>query len=514
MRIAAYCRVSTEKEEQLDSLNKQKEFFEDFARANNYEMYNLYADEGISGKQVKNRKQFLLMMADAKKKKFDKVVVKDVSRFARNTVDLLNNVRELKSLGIPVEFINNGKVLQGDSEFILTIYGAIAQEESANMSKRVKFGKSITAEKGRVPNIVFGYDKMPKEKYILKINEKEAEIVEDIFDKYVNEKWGMKRIAMYLNEMGVRTKRDASLWCQAAVKRIVTNAIYTGRIINKKSEILDFITGQRRKIEKDDWITVQREEMRIIDDELFERAQKIVESRKDCFSSSKRESTKHLFSKLIYCEHCGYSFLRQKRIYTENGPEHIWWTCSGKHTMGKKFCVNPTTIKELELEKAIQEYFEKLIHNKEALKKRVENLYTKIKKQDSSKKKDGEQIQKLIEKLEQKKKKYLEMYADEIISKEELKRYTKPIDDEIIRERKNLEYVQNDMTDMDALDIEVKKFIKTINDLTETKVLTNEVLKRVIDKIMVNNDGQITVKLKLFTENILDENFQLGNVFP
>ena len=185
MRVAAYCRVSTEKNEQLDSLEKQKEFFEAFAENNSYELYKLYADEGISGKQSKNRKQFQAMMMDARKRRFEKVIVKDVSRFARNTVDLLNYVRELKALGIEIEFVNNGKVLQGDSEFILTIYGAIAQEESANMSKRVKFGKSITAEKGRVPNIVFGYDKIPGEKYVLKINEKEAEIIRDIFDKYV-----------------------------------------------------------------------------------------------------------------------------------------------------------------------------------------------------------------------------------------------------------------------------------------------------------------------------------------
>ena len=126
MKIAAYCRVSTEKEAQIDSLEKQ----------------------------IKHRKQFQQMMLDAKAKKFDKVVVKDVSRFARNTVDLLQSVRELKSYNVQVDFLNNGEVMEGGSEFILTILGAMAQQESSNMSKRVKFGKYIIAGKGRVPNIV------------------------------------------------------------------------------------------------------------------------------------------------------------------------------------------------------------------------------------------------------------------------------------------------------------------------------------------------------------------------
>ncbi len=147
----------------MDLLEKQIEFFNEFTKKNGCELYKLYADEGISGKQIKHRKQFKAMMQDAKAKKFDRVVVKDVSRFARNTVDLLQSMRELKSYRIEVDFLNNGEIMEGGSEFILTILGAMAQQESANMSKRVEFGKDITVQKGRVSNIVFGYDKMPDE---------------------------------------------------------------------------------------------------------------------------------------------------------------------------------------------------------------------------------------------------------------------------------------------------------------------------------------------------------------
>ena len=200
MKIAAYCRVSTEKEAQIDSLEKQIEFFNEFTKKNGYELYKLYADEGISGKQIKHRKQFQQMMEDAKHKKFEKVVVKDVSSFARNTVDLLQSARELKAYGVQVDFLNNGEVMEGGSEFILTILGAMAQQESANMSKRVKFGKDITAQKGRVPNLVFGYDKIPDERYTLKINEEEAKIVKEIFESYVYKGVGTTKIAWDLKE--------------------------------------------------------------------------------------------------------------------------------------------------------------------------------------------------------------------------------------------------------------------------------------------------------------------------
>lgn len=235
MKIAAYARVSTEKESQVESFEKQIEFFNEFTKKNNYELYNLYADEGISGKQIKHRKQFQQMMQDAKAKKFDKVVVKDVSRFARNTVDLLQSIRELKSYGIEVDFLNNGEIMEGGSEFILTILGAMAQQESANMSKRVKFGKDITAKKGRVPNIVFGYDKIPDERYTLKINEEEASIVKEIFESYVYKGIGTTKIAWDLNDRGIRTKKTKSKWVQTSIVRMLKNPIYTGRVTNKKS---------------------------------------------------------------------------------------------------------------------------------------------------------------------------------------------------------------------------------------------------------------------------------------
>ena len=140
MKIAAYCRVSTEKEEQLDSLAHQKEFFLEYARKNGHELFHLYADEGISGTSLKKRTEFQRLMNDAQKGLFELVVVKDISRVARNTVDFLQSIRKLKTMGVNMIFITANMTSLGDSEFILTIFGAMAQEESSSLSKRVKWG--------------------------------------------------------------------------------------------------------------------------------------------------------------------------------------------------------------------------------------------------------------------------------------------------------------------------------------------------------------------------------------
>ena len=170
MNIAAYCRVSTDKSDQLNSLEAQKKFFAEFTERNGHNLVRLYADEGISGTKIKNRKEFQRLMRDAKQGLFEMVVVKDISRFARNTVDFLQSIRALKALGIETTFLTANMTVLGNSEFVLTIFGALAQEESANTSKRVKFGKKLNAEKGRVPNIVYGYDKTIGDYFNLEIN--------------------------------------------------------------------------------------------------------------------------------------------------------------------------------------------------------------------------------------------------------------------------------------------------------------------------------------------------------
>ena len=501
MKIAAYCRVSTEKEAQIDSLEKQIEFFNEFIKKNNYELYKLYADEGISGKQIKHRKQFQAMMQDAKTKKFDKVVVKDVSRFARNTVDLLQSIRELKSYGIQVDFLNNGEVMEGGSEFILTILGAMAQQESANMSKRVKFGKDITAKKGRVPNLVFGYDKIPGEKYTLKINEEEAKIVKEIFESYVYKGMGTTKIAWELNDRGIRTKKTKSKWVQTSIVRMLKNPIYTGRVTNKKSEITDFITGSRKDLPEEDWIVADKPEMRIISDELFNRAQDILAQRSNEFKlNSKREKTEYVFSTLIYCKHCGYSFRRIKRKYTADGPEYIRWVCSGRNSMGVNHCPNTTVIDEEELLNAIKEYLKSIISNKKNFMKAVEKEFEKITALRESNERSEESLLKEIEKVTVKKQKYMEMFQNEVINMQELKQYTNPLNEDISRLERELKLITSEIKEKDVLEKELTKTIRTVDDILNNDTITNAMLKTIIDVIEVDSEGNVEIRLKLLDE--------------
>lgn len=501
MKIAAYCRVSTEKEAQIDSLEKQIEFFNEFTKKNGYELYKLYADEGISGKQIKHRKQFQQMMEDAKHKKFEKVVVKDVSRFARNTVDLLQSVRELKSYGVQVDFLNNGEVMEGGSEFILTILGAMAQQESANMSKRVKFGKDITAQKGRVPNLVFGYDKIPNERYTLKINEEEAKIVKEIFESYVYKGIGTTKIAWDLNDRGIRTKKTKSKWVQTSIVRMLKNPIYTGRVTNKKSEVTDFITGTRKDLPEEEWIVVERSEMRIISDELFNRAQEILAQRSNEFKlNNKREKTEYVFSTLIYCKHCGYSFRRIKRKYKEDGPEYIRWVCSGRNSMGVNHCPNTTVIDEEELLNAIKIYLKSIIKNKKDFMKTVEKEFEKITKLRENNERSEESLLKEIEKVTVKKQKYMEMFQNEIINIQELKKYTNPLNEDIARLERELKLITSEIKEKDVLEKELNKTIKTVDDILNNQTITNAMLKTIIDVIEVDSDSNIEVRLKLLNE--------------
>ncbi len=501
MKIAAYCRVSTEKEAQIDSLEKQIEFFNEFTKKNDYDLYKLYADEGISGKQIKHRKQFQAMMQDAKAKKFEKVVVKDVSRFARNTVDLLQSIRELKSYGIEVDFLNNGEIMEGGSEFILTILGAMAQQESANMSKRVKFGKDITAQKGRVPNIVFGYDKIPDERYTLKINEEEAQIVKEIFENYVYKGMGTTKIAWELNERGIRTKKTKSRWVQTSIVRMLKNPIYTGRVTNKKSEVTDFITGTRKDLPEEEWIVVEKPEMRIISDELFNKAQEILAQRSTEFKlNCKREKTSYVFSTLIYCKHCGYSYRRTKRKYTENGKEYIRWVCSGRNSMGVSSCPNTTVIDEEELLNAIKEYLKSIISNKKEFMKSVQKEFDKITKLRENNERSEKSLLQEIEKITIKKQKYMEMFQNEIINIQELKKYTNPLNEDISRLERELKLITSEIKEKDVLEKELTRTISTIDDILNNETITNAMLKTIIDVIEVDSDANIEVRLKLLNE--------------
>lgn len=506
MKAVAYCRVSTNKEEQLDSLESQQKFFAEYAKRNNYSLVKIYADEGKSGTKMKNRTQLLRLLTDAGRGEFDMVLIKDVSRLARNTVDFLTSIRKLKTLGVTVIFVNYDQTSSDSSEFMLTMLSAIAQEESANTSKRVKFGKKMNAEKGRVPNIVYGYDKIPGDYFNLNINADEAKTVRQIFHWYTEENMGANKIAMELNRKGLKTKRDCK-WSQNAISRILTNEIYMGKIINGKQEVQDFLTGERRTNDENDWLVVEKPELAIIDDGIFKKAQNILYDRKDTFKiSGERNSEKHIFSKLIRCRCCGASFRRTVRKYKNI---YVKWVCTGRNANGVEACPNKIVIDEEELLNAIRDYFSNLLKDKPHVLDRIIAEFNRQYRSKNENQLSEKELSAQLYKAKKLKQKQMEMYEAEIITIEELRSRTRELNDTIDRLHEELKLVQNNINKSDLLENIMNEVFKDMDTMLKAENITNGLLARIIEKIEVSQNGHIDVYLKLFSDIGLSESVHI-----
>ena len=490
MKIAAYCRVSTDKEDQLNSLQTQAQFFKTYAEKNGHDLVRLYVDEGLSGTRTKNRKQFQQMMQDAERGLFAAIVVKDISRLARNTVDLLQSVRKLKALGIHMIFLTANMTSLGDSEFVLTVFGALAQEESCNISKRVKFGKRVNAERGRVPNLVYGYDKIPGDAFHLAVNPEEAAVIRQMYQWYLDAGDGGGKIARLLNSRGLKTKRNCD-WTQKAVCRILTNPLYTGKIVNGKQEVQDFLTGSRVNREKSDWLVVEQPELRIISDARFQQAGQLMARRRAEFRQHhRRQSNRHLFSTLIVCGHCGWSFKRVVRTYQHT---YIRWVCSRHNGQGS--CPNAVTVDEDALIQQLDQYFQRLISSRGQLERclwdQLHLLCKRDKQQDSAR----SALETQLCALETRRKTCLDLYGEALITRQELDQRLG--DSKILLSQLETELERLRLADLTEEDLQsaVKYAMDHMQAFFSVRNLTNSQLKQLIDKIEVDEAGQIDVYL-------------------
>lgn len=426
------------------------------------------------------------LLEDAKEGKFQYVLIKDVSRLARNTVDFLTSIRKLKSYGIQVIFVNYDQTSSQGSEFMLTMLSAIAQEESANTSKRVKFGKNQNAKRGRVPNVVYGYDKIIGDYFNLLINEKEAEVIRRIFLMYTEYGYGTNRIAKELNQEGIVTKRECK-WSQNTVKRIIANPIYTGTVTNGREEVEDFLTGARVVKGKEEWHVTSNPNIRIISDEIFQKANRLLKSREQCYQKGEKEADTYLFSKMIYCGHCNKSFRRIIRNYKKT---YIKWVCNTRNTNGVNACDNSYTIEESRLQEEILNYFiDKVIQYKK------DNSFTisEIHKYGKSKGRSEplrKEYQTRLQKSIRKKRKLIELYSNDIITLEELKKEMEEIELDISYCNKELESLKH----MEAPYCMEEKI--SVEEVIQNVFIHHHALKRIVDKIIVNMGGTIMVYIK------------------
>ena len=273
MRVAVYCRVSTDKEDQINSFESQKRYFaEIIGRRTEWELCGIYADEGVSGTSTAKRREFNRMMEDARAGRFDRIITKEVSRFARNTVDALTFTRELRGRGIGVEFVNDGiNTLEPDAELRLAIMGSIAQEESRKTSSRVKWGQTRRMEQGVVfGRSLLGYDVKDGQ---LIINHEGARIVRKIYQWYVFGGMSSAGIAKRLTEEGIRTARGNREWNSGVVIKILKNEKYCGDLLQKKTVTPDYLTHQKRINRGQEAMVYLRDHHEpVIDRELWERA--------------------------------------------------------------------------------------------------------------------------------------------------------------------------------------------------------------------------------------------------
>ena len=497
MKIAAYCRVSTDKDEQIDSLIHQKEFFVEYAKRNGHELFRLYADEGISGTSLKKREEFKRLLQDAEIGLFNMVVVKDISRFARNTVDALQSIRKLKAMGISVQFLTANMDSMGESEFVLTLFSAMAQEESNNLSKRVKWGKKINAEKGRVPQRVFGYDRI--DNFTLEINPEEARVVRKIFALYNEQGLGCRTISMTLNQDENKTK-FGNEWNARGVRRVLVNPLYCGVLVNHKYEIEDFLTGKQVNIPDEERFYHERPSWAIVTKETFQKAQETMESRRIKYDSGEpfrdgRYSSKHVFSTLIKCEHCGRSFTRKQYTYVNT---RIYWRCVTNDQYTAEKCDNRVVLDEPKLVDELRKYFASLIEDKETF---IASVLSSLDKQIPSAQ-NPEQARQEIElkrkKLLNKKERYQELYADDLISMVELKakladiaESLKTLEMDLLQITKSAEILSNAEQIAQYYRQEILRFL-------DLETVTNMDMRRIIDHISVNKNGNVRVVLKKF----------------
>lgn len=338
LRVAAYCRVSTDREDQANSLSSQKRYFAEYIKQHeDWILADIYPDEGISGTTTRHREQFNRMIRDAEAGKIDLILTKEVSRFARNTVDTLEYTRRLKRLGVGVIFTNdNIDTRDNDGELRLTIMASIAQEESRKTSERVKWGQKRRMEAGVVfgSNCIYGFDLTNGQ---LTVKEDEAQIIRHIYHKFLNEGKGTHVIARELYEEGVPPPKSATgKWSCVMIRRILRNEKYVGDVLQKKFVTVDYLT--HKKVEnrgQEEQILLQNHHEAILDRPTWEAVQAELARRAEKRSDKSKYSRRYWCSGKIRCGACGSRFV-PKITHRRNGDTYKIWECHSRAHYGNR----------------------------------------------------------------------------------------------------------------------------------------------------------------------------------
>ena len=361
-RVAAYCRVSTDSEEQLNSYEAQKSYYtQKIEDSPDWEMAGIYADEGITGTSLKKRTEFKKMITACKRGHIDLIITKSLSRFARNTVDCLETVRLLKANGIGVYFEKeNINTLTESSEFLITLFSGFAQAESESLSKNVAWGKAKSAEAGKV---TFQYKKMLGYRRGAdgqpEIVPEEAEVIKRIYHRYLDG-CTLGQIKRELDEDKVPTAQGVDSWSPAIIHNILTNEKYIGDALLQKTYITDCISKKVKKnqgeramyyVENNHPAIISREVFDQVRNEMTRRSSKRKVLQKSGKTELGKYSGKYALTELLVCGECGSPY---KRVtWARNGKKRIVWRCVSRLEFGTKYCHNSPTLDESKLHSAI-----------------------------------------------------------------------------------------------------------------------------------------------------------------
>lgn len=502
LRVAAYARVSTDKDDQTNSLENQKTYFKNYILDHeDWQLAEVYYDEGISGTQTKKRQGFRHMIEDAENKEIDLIVTKEVSRFARNTVDTLSYTRKLKDFGVGVIFtLDNIDTRDSDGEFRLTIMANIAQEESRKISERVKWGQKRQMEKG----VVFGRDLLGYTVHhgVLAINQEEAPIIKAIFHMYTNEGKGTHVIARELSENGMRPKR-VHQWSNTVILKILRNEKYVGDLCQKKTFTPNYLTHTKKYNHgEEDTVYLKDHHEAIIDRDLWERTQNELERRSPSADQKSKHSNRYWCSGKLFCAECGNRFVsRTKRL--KNGEQYKAWRCHAtaahgtlkEDADGNSIGCNNNSINDKALQACMSYCISLIQSEKDSLREEILSEIALVQK-NTVKKTDTKRIKKKIEQLEIKKRKAIDLMLDELISKEDLQAQTDWYNTEIKKLNIQLSDSLHEAKEESRQKNKLEKYIAALDNIMSADSNNELLYKEVLDHIDIHKDNILTIWLK------------------
>lgn len=500
LRVTFYARVSTDQDEQINSLENQVQYYTELIQSKpNWKFVPGYVDEGISGGSTKKRDNFNRMIRDAKAGMFDFIITKEISRFSRSTLDSIKYTQELLDYNVGVFFQNdNINTLDTDSEFRLVIMAGVAQDEIRKLSERLKFGFRQAIKNGHVlgNDKLYGYD---KKDCVLTVNEEEAEIIRIIFDLYGNQRLGTRTISKRLMELGY-TSREGNAFNTLTIRHILENPKYKGWYCGNKSQSVDYRTKRNVLLDESEWVTYPDPSIpAIVSEELWNRANVLYKRRREemkSHSSGISFHNRYPYSAKIYCEEHGTTFHRQV-IQTKKGQQEVW-QCKVYRSHGRAACSAPQ-IRSCDLDLILSDIFKELVRNKEKIIDSLVTVLTNIPKEvDYGKLRC--QVENEMEDLERKKNRLLDLSIAGALTVEEFKERNDAFNAQILACQGKLTAIRQEEENQSSEELDIPAIRRALDEaLRFTGDIDTALVATILDRVVVKREStKDAIRLDIF----------------